>query len=96
MAADAMGHHRLAARRAGAGINGAERVMGTAHILGSMRTTAFWCLHWRLLPKLGARPATGAPGYARKTLSGARQFKRPDCLEARIEGFRAATALCVI
>jgi hypothetical protein len=33
MAADAMRHHGLAARRARAGIHGAERIMRAAHVL---------------------------------------------------------------
>jgi hypothetical protein len=52
MAADSMRHHGLAARRASAGIDGAERIMRTAHIFFRMRTSAFGCLHDGLLPNV--------------------------------------------
>ena len=51
VAADAMRHHRLAARRAGTGVDGTECVVGTAHVLFRMRGSAFGCLHGELLPK---------------------------------------------
>jgi hypothetical protein len=52
MAADAMRHDGLAARRAGAGVDGAERIMCPAHVFLRVRTTAFWCLHDELLPNV--------------------------------------------
>src|ERR1700722_2215048 len=52
MAADAMRHHGLAARRAATGIDGAEGIMCAAHVLLRVRTSAFGCLHDELLPKV--------------------------------------------
>src|ERR1019366_8438202 len=51
MAADTMRHHGLAAGRAGAGIDGAERIMRAAHVFLRVRSTAFGCLHSELLPR---------------------------------------------
>ena len=52
MAADSMRHYRLAARRAGAGVDGAECIMRAAHIFFRMRTSAFGCLHDELHPNV--------------------------------------------
>ena len=56
MAADAMRHHGLAARRAGAGIDGPERIMRAAHVFLRVRTSAFGCLHDELLPNVEVEP----------------------------------------
>ncbi len=60
MAADAMRHHGLTARRAGTGVDRAKRIVSAAHVLLRMRGSAFGCLHDELLPNVGVEPIRSA------------------------------------